>query len=534
MNPDRILFWFPIAACALAILNSIISRVPLPYAAWRAVAAIFILALCGHALAPGAAPWISSGAFVLLLVLPSILQHRVNAAMRQNAFPRAAWLARLKWTLAPHMRDGGAAQRRLLAALTLATQGRMQEADMALESLRRDPLAASVRLAATGQLCRLRGNWSLLPPGLGDPPDSDAVSIAVRLRVLHETGDRAAMIRLLARQRGRLAGAHGLAALTVMAACGRVAAVERLLAGPMSVLVPASRSYWRAAAALAAGDPCARITLERLTDGPNRLVALTARQRLDAPPPPALTPDDTVLLTLEEALLPDQPPAKLRQAPVTLALTTLNLLAYAAEVLAGGATDMDVLYRLGGLWPDAVLLDQGWWRLAAALFLHLGPLHLGLNMLALLVLGMRVEVLTGPLATLTVYAAAGLASTGGVLLLMAEGFSAPDGLVGASGAIMGLVGALLVNGVRGRLERRGAAALLVATVVLQVAFDLATPEVSMAGHLFGLAGGAAAALAWRVGPPVPGQALLHARRMTLGILAVGAAALVLLVWRYGG
>ncbi len=538
MTHDTLLFWLPLASCALAAIGCLRARLPLRDPRWRALAAVVAVAVLASVLAPGWATWMTAAAFGAAILLPGVLQRLVNAAIRRQDYVRAASLARLAQTLTPHMRCLGSQQQRLLDALAVAARGHLAEADAALDILRHEPADAALRLGAAGQLCRLRGDWSLLPPGLGEGRYADPVSIAVSLRALGEGGDRAAMIRLFARQRGRLAEHRPLATLTVMAACGQVAAVDRLLSGSLSVLAPPVRAYWRAAAAQAAGDPAGRAGLERLLDGPDRLLALTARQRLDAAVPAPLKPEDQALLAQQEAAVPAEMPAGIGNAPITLALLALNLLAYGAEVLAGGGDDDAVLFRLGGLWPRAVLDEGEWWRLGAALFLHLNLLHLAMNMLALVVLGVRVERTEGPVATLFIYAAAGLASTGGVLLLTAAGILPDEALIGASGAIMGLLGALLVAGARDWRRYRSAAALrgglvLAAAVALQAAFDLLTPEVSFSGHLSGLAGGILAAMAWRAAPPMPGVALRQARHMALGILGAGAAALAMTMLRSG-
>src|SRR5262249_57826104 len=80
-----------------------------------------------------------------------------------------------------------------------------------------------------------------------------------------------------------------------------------------------------------------------------------------------------------------------------------------------------------------------WWRLITAAFLHANILHLGLNMLALVWLGGPVERYLGHLQYLALYLVSGLAGSAGALL------AAPTSpTVGASGAIFGLLGAMLV------------------------------------------------------------------------------------------
>ena len=533
-----ILFWLPLGSCAVGAIGCLRARVPLRDPRWRALAVVAAVAVLASVLAPDWAPWITAATFAAVIWVPGALQRLVNAAIRRQDFVRAAWLAWLTRTLTPHFRSLDNQQWRLLDALALAARGRLAEADAALDILRQQPVPAVIRLAATGQLCRLRGDWSLLPPGVGEAGDTDPVGIAMRLRALDDSGDRAAMLRLFARQRGRLAAHRPMATLTVMAACGQVAAVDRLLAGSLSVLVPPVKAYWRAVAAQAVGDPAGRVGLERLLDSRDRLVALTVRQRLDAAPPAPLTPEDQALLAQEEAAVPAEFPAWIGDAPVTLVLLALNLLAYGAEVLAGGGDDDAVLFRLGGLWPGAVLDDGQWWRLGTALFLHLNLLHLGMNMVALVALGIRVERTAGPIAILFIYGTAGLASTGGVLWLTAAGILPDEALIGASGAIMGLLGALLVAGARDWRRDRSAAALrgalvMAAAVALQAVFDLLTPEVSFSAHVCGLVGGILAALAWRAAPPLPGVTLRRARYVALGILGAGAAALAMTVWRSG-
>lgn len=527
LSPRYLPFWFAVLVCVGVILRLAAARVPPGDMRWRCVAPTLLAAPAAAVLAPDDAPWLVAGLFAFTHLAPAVWQRLLNWAVRRQDYPHAARLAGLRPWVVPLLRHPGeAAQRRLLSALALASRGGFDEAATALDALRHDPATS---LAATAQLCRLRGDWSLLPDGLGEAAAASPDEVVIRLRALHDTGNRAGLVQLFDHQRARLGDQRPLATLIVLAGCGQRAAADLLLAGPLRALGPEVRAYWQA---VAAGEAEGRPGLERLLHGPNRLIALSAQQRLGAPAPGALGPAEQAVVDQAAAALlanPPLPPALPGRAPVVLVLAGLNLAAYAAEILMGADDDAYVLFDLGTMWPPTVVLAGQWWRLATALFLHYGPVHLWLNLLSLTVFGAQVEARTGPLATLWVCAAAGLASTGGVLLLTVAGVLPDSQLAGASGVVMGLLGALLVQAARAR--RRRAAGVIVLLVLVQTGFDLLVPEVSLTAHLFGLAGGILAALAWRARPPVAGPALRRSRLVALALLLGTAATLAALVWR---
>jgi rhomboid protease GluP len=179
--------------------------------------------------------------------------------------------------------------------------------------------------------------------------------------------------------------------------------------------------------------------------------------------------------------------------PVTAGLILTNFLVFAA-MLANGA----------GLWhsPNTVQLAWGagfgpatkdgeWWRLGTAMFLHFGLVHLGMNMWALWDGGRLVERMYGSLRFAALFLASGL--TGNLLSLIVAGDRAVSG--GASGAIFGVYGALLVWLWRERhhvhpTEFRwlfGGAALFSAVTI---GFGLMITGVDNAAHIGGLASGA--------------------------------------------
>jgi membrane associated rhomboid family serine protease len=195
-------------------------------------------------------------------------------------------------------------------------------------------------------------------------------------------------------------------------------------------------------------------------------------------------------------------------AKVTRALIVLNIAVYVAELLQGSGVNATKgsIYQNGALiangakigdtlvgvpkgvfFPGLVGVAHGdWWRLLTAAFLHYGPFHLLLNMLALYWFGSALEQRIGSGRFLAIYIVSGLAGSAGALI------AAPtEPTVGASGAIFGILGAGLV------LEQQrdyvfGGSALGV--IIINLIFTFSIPNISIGGHIGGLIGGAAATL----------------------------------------
>jgi membrane associated rhomboid family serine protease len=183
--------------------------------------------------------------------------------------------------------------------------------------------------------------------------------------------------------------------------------------------------------------------------------------------------------------------SQLRRAPAVLVLILLNVVVFLFEISVGDLNDPEVLHRVGALEPYAVVVQGEYWRLFTALFLHGGFTHLLFNIFALYVLGPPLERSIGTIRFTVCYLVSGLASSAGVVGLTVLGFVEVAQLVGASGCIMGIVGAWAGFLVRHRhvpqaRQRLGNIGLI---VVIQIAFDLSTPQVSMAAHLCGLIAG---------------------------------------------
>lgn len=142
----------------------------------------------------------------------------------------------------------------------------------------------------------------------------------------------------------------------------------------------------------------------------------------------------------------------------------------------------------GGIlhWPYVRPID-----LLAATFLHVSFVHIGTNMLSLYFLGVLVEPELPAWAYLALYLYAGAAGN------LASAFLEPLGTVtvGASGAIFGLAGYLIVHWLNHRTPvSRHMTRWLITVIGLNLAFDLFDPQIALWGHLGGLAAGAIFAL----------------------------------------
>jgi len=175
-------------------------------------------------------------------------------------------------------------------------------------------------------------------------------------------------------------------------------------------------------------------------------------------------------------------------SPVVLTLIIINIAVFILELFAGGSTNELTLHRLGELDTSLVIYRHEYWRLIAALFLHYGPIHVFFNLFALLLLGPPLERQIGHVYFAACYLVSGLGSSLVVVWLTRLRLLAPLELVGASGCIMGVVGtwAGFLLRYRHLLLARQRLRNIFIIILMQLAFDLVTPQVSMAAHLGGL------------------------------------------------
>jgi membrane associated rhomboid family serine protease len=220
-------------------------------------------------------------------------------------------------------------------------------------------------------------------------------------------------------------------------------------------------------------------------------------------------------------------------ALVTKALIAVNVLAFLINLaqgsslgqVSGSLFEKGALFIRSPFYPGG-LADGEWYRLITAAFLHGSLIHLALNMFVLWIVGAPVEQAIGRGRFLALYVVSGLAGSAGALI-----FSPNAITVGASGAIFGILGAALVlESQRSYVLGGQALGLIVVNLVL----TFAIPNISVGGHLGGLAGGALSMLALsrfgRTHAIYGRPGLLGA----LGLVAVGLASVVVAYLRVQG
>jgi membrane associated rhomboid family serine protease len=204
------------------------------------------------------------------------------------------------------------------------------------------------------------------------------------------------------------------------------------------------------------------------------------------------------------------------QPSAAYALIAVNVAIFVAQVIAagGGRATRGEVYERGVLFGPFVETLGEWWRVVTGGFLHGDPLHLLLNMAGLYFLGQFLEPTLGHVRFVALYFASLLTGSFGALLL-----SFDSATVGASGAIFGLLGAAFVLMLRRGIDpfQTGLGAILILNLVI----TFAIPNISIGGHLGGLAGGALAALVIDVAERQRGRSTILA---VLGCAAIGVVA----------
>jgi membrane associated rhomboid family serine protease len=207
---------------------------------------------------------------------------------------------------------------------------------------------------------------------------------------------------------------------------------------------------------------------------------------------------------------------------VTKIMIAINVAIYLVTAVQGiglnapGGTLFNKMFLYGPY------VHQGdWWRLITAAFLHASIIHIGFNMFALYVIGTPVENYLGRIRYLGLYLVSGLAGSAGALVVTPNALT-----VGASGAIFGILGAMLILEWQATGKLGGNALTM---IVINLALTFTIAGISIGGHIGGLIGGILATLAfanWGRGHAAYG------RLGAAGAIGLAAVAIVSVVVAY--
>jgi rhomboid protease GluP len=509
MDYDIVIFWIVCPFCLFG-LAAMCMRRRFDATGWIVpYVAILLLSVTGWWRQQPVLIYTAGAIWALLVLLPLLIGNLCNRRFMQQRYTAARRLAQIVGWL--HPADGFREQPRVIHALELAQRGDITAASEALQRFQN--VKSLIGLVAVVNLYRITNQWEeLLVWQASHPQEIERYPqlLPALLRARGETGDVRGMVEFYDRHRKQIAklvpvASRDVCRLMLFAFCGKRQAAESLCAGSLAMLPAPTRALWLATAELAAGaSESAKRRLEESLPAADSLMRGCIERRLSQLSVPPQPPDAAAERVIEEAArergheetFGSKRSLFSNRARVTQILITLNVLMFALEICLGGSTNLRALYRLGGLFPPSVREGE-WWRLIASLFLHLGAIHLAMNMFALWILGPITEFALGRRRYLLVYLLAGVGSMATVMLFSS---GRPGELtVGASGCIMGLVGATGALMLRGWLRQKALAAkrglvAMLAIVAMQTLFDSMVPQVSMTGHLSGALIGFAATL----------------------------------------
>lgn len=473
---------------------------------WLVVSlSILVVLAITYVVVPNQAGLISGSLWFVLILLPLLGYAKINQWVLQERYRQARRMAIVVGWL--HPADGFVEYPQLLKGLELGKQGKFDQAEKIFSKYQtaNTPTGRNT----TVMMYRMGARWHELIEWIqAKIPEQvlykEPFLAVAYVRSLGEVGDLAGLLREVEQFERRAAKTTNPLLLNTMrmyalAFCGLVSPVQTLLDGSLRAYSQETRQFWQATAELMAGNEAiAREWLSSLNDSQDASLRNAIQWRLSQPrmePFPLIETSYPVLTQIQTAIQQEaryshRSIPRTRRSYATYALIGLNLTMFAAETVLGGNDDLLVLYQLGALVPELVFTGQ-WWRSLTAIFLHAGWIHLLANMLGLYVFGSLVEAILGRTKFLVCYFISGIGSML-VVATLAVLLSFTDQItVGASGAILGLVGAEAAIQLKGwRLEKAAIAGerlrLILFVVVLQTVSDLLTPQVSLVGHVSGL------------------------------------------------
>ncbi len=466
---------------------------------------------------------IAIGAAVCLILVPMVLRDFTRRALLADHLKLARVFVDVRELLQPGM--GGDQERDLIDTIIAVRSGRTDEAIERLKKAQtgleqRARLRLDERIVMTYLYARqwpqaIEHYERLTAGGV----DSASLQLLVEMvRAYCESGDLDSAAELVEHlERSAIASDPQLSFLlnrsrmVFLAFVGRTSPVERLGArdGPLGGIPKDAHAFWAGVAKHNAGDKTGAVKVLKAAvqyAGRDKRARELAEAVLEQAQASDGTPRDVSapVATLADQLttLVDSAPAveRARQAPrlvgvplsripVTVFLLVANIgVAGLVWLLFDTVSDRGALVRAGA-YVSVVTENGQYWRLVTHMFLHVGLLHLALNAYGIWFLGKLCEQLYGTPRMAFIFVASGICAA----IISAVGGSAPAA-VGASGAVLGLLGATLVElGVhRKRYPQnwtRALLGLLVAIVGANIAIGFIYPMVNHAVHVGGMVSG---------------------------------------------
>ena len=183
-----------------------------------------------------------------------------------------------------------------------------------------------------------------------------------------------------------------------------------------------------------------------------------------------------------------------KQPIVTYIIMAICIILFILMELSGGSTNSQTLLKYGAN-LDVLVKNGEYYRLFTCIFLHIGIMHLLCNMYSLYIIGREVENLFGKIKYIIIFILCGIFGS-----IMSLAFTHNTISAGASGAIFGLLGALLYFGMHyrtylGEAIKRS----IIPIIVVNLIIGFFAEGIDLAAHIGGLVGGIL--LAMMVGVP---------------------------------
>jgi rhomboid protease GluP len=169
---------------------------------------------------------------------------------------------------------------------------------------------------------------------------------------------------------------------------------------------------------------------------------------------------------------------------VTIVLIVINVVVFLGMELTGSTEDTIFLYNHGAMYWPSVFENGEWYRLITHMFVHSGPEHLLNNMFMLGILGYQIEREYGTIKYLITYMICG---AGGAMLsaFVEMRMNEAPVSVGASGAVFGIFGVMLVMIFKNKRIDGQATALRLVILLLLMVFGNMEEGVDWMAHLGG-------------------------------------------------